>query len=288
MQASQKAQFKVMAAQSRMSKRFPADGWSQEMFEKDYACHAKRMLNIRKHVDTAPPLTIQHPPPWLAGKKLAQQKTDAERERFLHGGRSPARRKGSAGGSVSTAPWIFSESRNSSNIVNQRDFATKKKTKKKKQQGKGRKRQGGDDPSGVGVSAVSMASSVDMSRGRIRPSTAPAQRRTPIPVPRGAAAAAAAAAAGGGGGGGTEHVVGRTAQRAPGQCVDQRHPAPPGRAVLRPRRPAARGVRGVHRRAGAVRHVCHARHARGCAARRAGQDGPGGLLWRGRGAERIT
>jgi hypothetical protein len=194
MQASQKAQFKVMAAQSRMSKRFPADGWSQEMFEKDYACHAKRMLNIRKHVDTAPPLTITHPPPWLAGKKLAQQKTDAERERFLHGGRSPARRKGSAGGSVSTAPWIFSESRNSSNIVNQRDFAMAKKKKKKKKQGKGSKR-GDGDPSGVGVSAVSMASSVDMSRGRIRPSTAPAQRRTPGPVPRGTAAAAAAAAA---------------------------------------------------------------------------------------------
>jgi len=248
MQASQKAQFKVMAAQSRMSKRFPADGWSQEMFEKDYACHAKRMLNIRKHVDTAPPLTIQHPPPWLAGKKLAQQKTDAERERFLHGGRSPARRKGSAGGSVSTAPWIFSESRNSSNIVNQRDFATKKKTKKKKQQGKGRKRQGGDDPSGVGVSAVSMASSVDMSRGRIRPSTAPAQRRTPIPVPRGAAAAAAAAAAGGAAAAApsTSSAARRSARRANASIsAILPHPDAPSYALDGPQRAAYEAFTGV-------------------------------------------
>ena len=69
MQSNQRSQFKKLVAQGKISRRFPQDGWTQEMFDKDFACHAQRMLRIKKHVDTSAPHTLQHPPPWLKGKR---------------------------------------------------------------------------------------------------------------------------------------------------------------------------------------------------------------------------
>ena len=65
MQSNQKSQFKKLVATGKISKRFPQDGWTQEMFDKDFACHSQRMLRIRGHVDASLPRTLADPPPWL-------------------------------------------------------------------------------------------------------------------------------------------------------------------------------------------------------------------------------
>ena len=146
MQSNQKSQFKKLVATGKISKRFPQDGWTQEMFDKDFACHSQRMLRIRGHVDASLPRTLADPPPWL-NKSPGASRSRARRQKQKH----------------APPPWVVSESRNASNIPDQRDF----RSASVKMRGRRRRAKAAVVGEDAGASAAG-TTRVDFAAGRIR------------------------------------------------------------------------------------------------------------------------
>lgn len=148
MQANQKSQFKKLVATGKISKRFPQDGWTQEMFDKDFACHSQRMLRIRGHVDASLPRTLADPPPWL------NKSPNAVRSRTRRQKQKQAQ---------APPPWVVSESRNASNIPDQRNFGSAPgKARGRRRRAKAAAFGGG------GAEGAAGRAGVDFAAGRIR------------------------------------------------------------------------------------------------------------------------